>query len=101
MSNFSKALVDSAGMTNDAAERIGPPVLTFHPHALPGVRVECRSLSQLPPDKTVTIFYRPTKGGGFTQSGVGMFKEGAWRLMGKKGEIGADWLWSSLVPIDG
>ena len=82
-------------MTADEADRCGPPRLVFRSPAMPGFRFECRPVSAEPPDKTVAFMYR-RNGEGYRQSGVGVFRDGAWT--NDKGKpLEGELLWAAMI----
>lgn len=83
-------------MTDDEADRCGPPFRVFRSPALPGFRFECRRLDQQPPERTVAIMYRH-RGDVLTQAGVGVFKDGEWKNDKRKALQGDDLYWTAMV----
>lgn len=83
-------------MTDEQLAECGPPVGVARLRHLRGMRLEYRRTSQLPPDNWMGIMYRRS-GDSFLQSGIGMFKDGAWLNEKRQPLPDGEWLWLEMV----
>lgn len=87
-------------MTDDEADRCGPPAHVFRSPCVPGIRFECRPIStEPPPSAAVGILYR-REGKYLRQVGVGAFKGGRW-TNGRGVPLDGDFYWTATVDERG
>lgn len=87
-------------MTEDEADRCGPPTFVFRSPYLREIRFEGRPISvEPPPSAAVGLMYR-RNGNHVVREGIGAFKDGRW-TNGRGKPLQGDLYWTAMVDERG